>query len=556
VSGAYRRQFGSTEGGRTDLEDPLRDFVSFPDALFRSGIGMDANDRTARVLVGRKGSGKTLYLRRLQTAARSENALYADDWRTDLPPTSEIVRLFDWASDSQDAVERWERIWKRAIQRATMSHLQYHPELAKSVGNHLLSLRGYEGVLFAPFAAPVSIYSQVSAIVNEHWDLQTRHRNPGVLDSYLGRPEWAGFQHHLYEALRVVKPLCFYLDGADERFTAAPKQWLACQEGLFNEVMALLAGDQHVGSRLHVVVGIVDLVFSSVQQSWHSTKLAGSQYIRTLDWGIRAIRHFLHERIATLDPTYRLNDSATDPVERWLGTRTIVNPARGETELLEDYLLRHTRLIPRDVVQLGNRLCDLIDRVRYDMDDPILLEEDIRSVVHVEAERFANEELLGVANHITASTAPAGAAEMGIDPLYTGEAKKSKHKNRTAQNITAMQETLRVSLKDILSTSLASDRFDRAALASLDRESREKLGDVDLPSILWQHGLMGYIQESVETGQPTFFRSDLALSIPHTKPGYALHPALLAAVDGLRSYGAVVRPYIRPPDRRASQVLP
>ncbi len=125
-----------------------------------------------------------------------------------------------------------------------MSHLQYHPELAKSVGNHLLSLRGYEGVLFAPFDAPVSIYSQVSAIVNEHWDLQTRHRNPGVLDHYLAQPEWPGFQHHLYEALRAVKPLCFYLDGADERFTAAPKQWLACQEGLFNEVIALLAGDR------------------------------------------------------------------------------------------------------------------------------------------------------------------------------------------------------------------------------------------------------------------------------------------------------------------------
>lgn len=553
VSGGYRRQFGSTEGGRTDLEDPLRDFVSFPGAFFQSGIGMDANDRTARVLVGRKGSGKTLYLRRLQTAARAENALYADDWRTDLPPTSEIVRVFDWASDRQDAVERWERIWKRAIQRATMSHLQYHPELAKSVGNHLLSLRGYEGVLFAPFDAPVSIYSQVSAIVNEHWDLQTRHRNPGVLDHYLAQPEWPGFQHHLYEALRAVKPLCFYLDGADERFTAAPKQWLACQEGLFNEVIALLAGDQHVGSRLHVVVGIVDLVFSSLQQGWHSTKLAGSQYIRTLDWDIRAIRHFLHERISALDPSYRLNDEATDPVERWLGTRTIVNAARGETELLEDYLIRHTRLIPRDVVQLGNKLCDLIDRVRYDMDDPILLEEDIRSVVHVEAERFANEELLGVANHITASTAPVGAAEMGIDPLYTGEAKKGKA-NRAAQNVTAMQEALRVTLKAVLSNSLACDRFDPEALSALDGEARQTLGDVDLPSLLWQHGLLGYIEESVETGQPKFFGSELPLVIPRKKAGYALHPALLAAVDGLRSYGSVVRPYTRPPDRRASQV--
>ena len=92
-------------------------------------------------------------------------------------------------------------------------------------------------------------------------------------------------------------------------------------------------------------------------------------------------------------------------MERWLGIRTIVNTACGETELLEDCLLRHTRLIPRDVVQLGNKLCDVIDRVRYDMDNPVLLEEDIRSVVRVEAMRFANEELLGVANHITARIA-------------------------------------------------------------------------------------------------------------------------------------------------------
>ena len=57
VPGGFRRQFGSTEGGRTDLEDPLRDFVSFP-MLLRSGIGMDANDRTARVLVGRRGAAR------------------------------------------------------------------------------------------------------------------------------------------------------------------------------------------------------------------------------------------------------------------------------------------------------------------------------------------------------------------------------------------------------------------------------------------------------------------------------------------------------------------
>ena len=195
--------------------------------------------------------------------------------------------------------------------RATVPHLLLALSLP-SVGIHLLSLRAYEDVLFAPFDAPVSIYSQVSAIVNEHWDMQrgvaTRAYSTAIL-----RPEWAGFQHHLYEALRVVKPLCFYLDGAYERFTAAPKHWLACQEGLFNEVMACWRKTCTSVHWLHVVVGIVDLVFSSVQQSWQSTKLAGSQYIRALHWGIRAIR-ISYRAHHPIDPF--LPNDTPDPVER------------------------------------------------------------------------------------------------------------------------------------------------------------------------------------------------------------------------------------------------
>ena len=57
------------------LEDALSGFVTFEGRRFRQGLGMAADDRTVRVIVGSKGSGKTLYLRRLQAAAQREPSL-------------------------------------------------------------------------------------------------------------------------------------------------------------------------------------------------------------------------------------------------------------------------------------------------------------------------------------------------------------------------------------------------------------------------------------------------------------------------------------------------
>jgi hypothetical protein len=93
---------------------------------------MDASDRTVRVIVGRKGAGKTLYLRRLQAAAARENSLYADDWQIGLPQTNDIIRVADWETTASPTVERWQGIWQVAILRPLVSHLLCSPDLVLS----------------------------------------------------------------------------------------------------------------------------------------------------------------------------------------------------------------------------------------------------------------------------------------------------------------------------------------------------------------------------------------------------------------------------------------
>ena len=529
------RQFGSSEGGRSDLADPLKDFITFEQRRFRSGIGMSATDRTARVLVGRKGAGKTLYLRRLQAAASTEKSLYADAWREDLFPTRDVLLIWDWSTGEQDALERWELVWRRAMFRAAISHLLNRRELRELIGEYGSPLRAQVGKLYPKLDAPMSIASQVAAIINEHHD--SRVKNSAPLDRYLRDPEWGSLQYALEEALDNCRPMCFYVDGVDNRFTAAPMQWLPCQEGLFNAVMALMG--EKLGSRLHVIIGVRDLVFSSALQTENLTKLIGSEYIRTLEWDFAAIRQFLHQRIDSLESDYWLAPTANNPVERWLGMTTIVNIKRKlkEPEQLEHYLLRHTRLIPRDVVLLGNALCDLIDQSDENGE---LLMEDIRRVVAHQAAGFANEELLSVANHITARLMPPGAGVYGFFANYTGD--------DDGEYADAMQQELRKVLKRVIGT-LRRDRVSHDMLERFRIEAAEIIGErIDLPAILWQHGLIGHTDNVME-GEATFFATarEISMDLPDAR-GYALHPILLDIVPGLNSVGAVVYPYPRPPD--------
>ena len=64
IDGAGRGPFGVADGHRADIDS--RAFVEIDPAVAHSGVASSPDDRTTRVLVGKKGSGKTMYLRRFQ----------------------------------------------------------------------------------------------------------------------------------------------------------------------------------------------------------------------------------------------------------------------------------------------------------------------------------------------------------------------------------------------------------------------------------------------------------------------------------------------------------
>ena len=192
--------------------------------------------------------------------------------------------------------------------------------------------------------------------------------------------------------------------------------WLQCQKGLFLEAIGLQSSD--TGHRLHVVVSIRDLVFSSLLRTEQAGRYRASPYVRLLEWEYASMKFFLEEKIRRLDGRFRMRPDLTG-VEGWLGRPTIFNRARGVDESITDYLLRHTRLIPRDVVELGNCLC--VEVVKVHAQGAAAVSEDtLRAPMGNIARGFASEQIRVCANQIASDDIPERGGQTGASDFYVG----------------------------------------------------------------------------------------------------------------------------------------
>jgi hypothetical protein len=519
--------FGPPDGERADLMSLSHHFIPFSGGgIAHSGLGMDGRDRSVRVIVGRKGAGKTLYLRRLAAYASQDRSLYTSGTQHKPPRTSEIVKVCNWYHDAI-TVEKWMAIWKVAILRALVSHVQNDDRL-QLTPEFELELHSTYASLCGRFDVPHSVYSQLTYVIKNH-------RSASDLDGYVADPRWESLEYKLGEGLKGSPPICFYLDAVDTEFRHAPRHWLMCQKGLLYQVMEFLADDR-LGGRLHVVICVRDHVYSSTQQTEHATKYMETQYIRVLDWDRGSIRYFLQEKLRSLDDRWLIDPDDRTPAG-WLGIDKIYNPVRKLEEDIETYLLRHTRLIPRDLVVLGNRLCSEKARRLASGEGP-LDGDAIRRVVRTTARTFGNEQLAICANQVAADLMPRQAAAFWFDNIYTGQ-DGEKYEGGFAY-IDGLVSVLRELLDGV-----RVDRFGRDRMSKLQERIRDAVPEAcDILSVLWQNGLLGYTEGGILKGQPFFYHAtdEDRLKMPERKTGYVLHPVLIDSLDMIRGVGAPVEP--------------
>ena len=69
--------FRNPDGSRASIERMLHDFVDFHGDPAFGALATRADDATSRVIVGRLGAGKTVYLRRLRSFQAQQESVYA-----------------------------------------------------------------------------------------------------------------------------------------------------------------------------------------------------------------------------------------------------------------------------------------------------------------------------------------------------------------------------------------------------------------------------------------------------------------------------------------------
>ena len=503
--------FGNPDGSRADIEDVISEFVDFGGNPAYGHLATRANDSMVRVIVGKLGAGKTVYLRRLQDFQAHQDSVYADMPQQSLPKTEVVVKACQWFSD-RVLVEKWMQIWERAIMRSLASHLLRRPELRQQLRDEQADeIEQSYGRLLDDVRRPRSIYSEVRDIINQR---QTGHQ----LSTYLDDPLWDDLEDLLGEVVGQCKPIYFYLDAVDEEFGHAPMYWLKCQEGLFYQVMRLLR-DHRLGGRLHVVVCIRDIVMSSVYRSEHAPRYYNEPHIRVLTWDRGSLLYLLQQKLQRLPPSLLMRRATTGPptIGDWLG----VNghwPGPDGDGTIEDYLLSHTRLIPRDIISLGNELNEEVLRQKQ-AGHQSLSPADLQRVVQRCAKRFGDSQLAQCANQISSDLMPKNAALHNYSELFTS----------TQAYISGVQEDVRSFVRMI-----GVDRFPRA-----DLEALQEVADLhfekttDLASVLWQNGLLGYVDE---IGRRRFYSmGDVEeFHFPPEVGTYVLHPCLAYAVGGIR----------------------
>jgi hypothetical protein len=494
--------FGMADGARASLGDLGRGYVE---------VGNGASTlralRMIRVVVGRKGSGKTLWLRRQQASLMGEQSLYVAPADYSAPRTSQVVRIAEMYPRNL-LTEAWSSIWRVAVLRTVISHLS--------------SQRFGSAEIDAPdvlptFRAPASFGSQVNAVLQEHGSTQR------VLSNYLLRPEWDHVESELAVALRDAPPMYFFLDALDEEFRHAPAFWLAAQKGLYFRLMTLLA-DQRFAGRLHVNISMRDLSYTSMLASEHATRYVDNRYVQVLHWDEERVRDLLAEKIRGLPSEQLVSPERGSTVEGWLGLSSIQNPVRATVEPLDQYLLRHTRLLPRDIVVMGNALCRLAARARQS-GVPAVEQPEIRRTVADMARLFGREQIAICSNQISAELMPAHASADGYSEIYTG----TDNSRYGLAYVSAIEDSLRSALQKI-----RNDRFGGDQMAELRKRLDADLEDAPIGlAALWQNGLLGYVGDE---GSPVFYgtREYDELHMPLDSEAFVLHPMAVYAL-GLRA---------------------
>jgi hypothetical protein len=506
--------FGAPDGA-TELRGR---FVPLPEVpAYQPLIGGEL-DSSARLVIGRMGAGKSAYLSELRAAVEQRDDYVVASVESELPNVASIraaTEFFD-----KDGPYFWKKTWRRAITRALASHLCHHEQLRGSVSpERLRELRDADTRLLAIDDFSRGVYEHVDEMLRDH---NTR----GRLRGFLSHEGWATVDRLVERALETsTVKIAFFLDAGEHECATEPLYWIKFQRGLFAQILSMAKQPAFAG-KVHVVASIRDATYARIEMSSGDAK--DHPFVRVLDWTVESAHAFLRQKIQQLDKRYAMSDPEREGIEGWLGRTTVRNKVRGIDEPVDDYLLRHTRLLPRDIVNLGNRISQQCVRERR-LGATAVDEEALRDIVRLTAAEAGLDQLMACANVIATRRLELAGTEAERRAIVPDE-----------DAVALMRDRLRDMVCRCRDEQVPGGRIEE-----LRKEGEQRWGaDIDITNLLWQHGLLGACRDRDEP--PTFAALDYtrtSSTLPADALAYVFHPCLTDAADLRVKHPEPVRAY-------------
>lgn len=512
----YRNNpFGNPDGARADINEIETSFL-FNDLVAPSTTVREDELLKKRFFVGAKGSGKTFYLRRVHSLLKGKNTgvYVADEIEMSLNCTENVVRFCSFFRRNI-VCEKWEKLWICTIYTYLIMRYLFDDKVDEYCNEeYRIKLEGYFEQVGIPkeIRRPLGVYQIIQYYL---MILDTAYK----ANSFLNAPFWFCIDIDIKDLVKYSPEIYILLDSVDEEYEHAPAFWLQCQKGLFYAGMHFLE-NRIYGEKLHIVTSMRTNVFASVIRSEHSGKYVRESHILYLNWNYNNICYFLEEKIANLSDCYFMKESIGDRkndknIYTWLGIKNIHNLTRKIDEDIKTYIIRHTRLTPRDIVIVCNHLAEL--KKTYINDTTLDIPEYIRHIVHEDAKLFGDEL-------ITVCTKQLNSAFM------TSEIGRYNASDGFIAN-DIFRESSRRKIKSILQT-IRSDRVTYDEICTLDKNADEEFGQrCYFSDILWQNVALGYYDE--HSNKVIYFTRYLEVEpiLPKNKKEYVFKTCLLDALD-------------------------
>jgi hypothetical protein len=472
-----RLAFGAPDAAHPEPAETDDEQLSYmAGAYIRVGPAHTARTRSAaRVVYGRRGTGKSHRLKAMAAESIHRGGVATGPPDND-PPSTEFVKDITMRAGT-DAQDVWEALWTKAILLAGASQI-----LSMHRGDRETQrLAATYRVLLDHPEQPR--WSRRTPYSMANW-LLSRYQTPTAIRTFSKKIEWSTFEDELALCLDVFSPVSFFLDGIDEAEHKDPVGWMACQQGLLEAVTRLASISKW--RHLRTVVAMRESQVNVLISGNNGEKWKDSPFLEHLVWDGVDCRRFLEAKIDRLDPAWLTDPKASDPMRRWLGVAEVRNEQLDVIEPAASYILRHTMLVPRDIVVMGNVISRELRRLMPDHSaSSDSRQAAIRRGVHIAAQQVANTAL-GIA---AVDMARAAYAVVDSAPSTSGD---------------TVQSTLRKRLIALLGR-VGSERPSRAEVQGLIQDLDDEFGagvGSETFASLWRLRVLGV---STEDGKGASF---------------------------------------------------